>query len=186
MKALDHWVAKNIRYVAVFLGHGGLIPHPADQVLANRYGDCKDHAILMQALLAAVGIQSSTALVNSGSAYTLAIVGIIGPPNHAITYVPSLDVYVDSTDQFSPYGTLSFEVMDKPTVLTALGRLGHTPSMKAEQNVVRTSIEMRIQPDGTIEGHSAATMSGILESGSRANRFYAQSTAGRSSRQEAP
>ncbi len=177
VKALDHWVAKNIRYVAVFLGHGGLIPHPADQVLANRYGDCKDHAILMQALLAAVGIQSSTALVNSGSAYTVSTIGSIAPMNHAITYVPSLDVYVDSTDQFSPYGTLSFEVMDKPTVLTALGRLGHTPSTKADQNVVRTSIEMKIRPDGTIEGHSAASMSGILESGSRANRFYAQSTA---------
>jgi len=177
VRALDHWVAKNIRYVAVYLGHGGLIPHAADQVLVNRYGDCKDHAILMQALLAAVGIQSSTALVNSGGAYTLSTVGSVGPPNHAITYVPSLDIYVDSTDQFAPYGTLSFEIMDKPTVLAALGRLGRTPSTKADQNVVRTSIEMKIQPDGTIEGHSAATMSGILESGSRANRFYAQSTA---------
>jgi len=177
VKALDHWVAKNIRYVAIFLGHGGLIPHPADQVLANRYGDCKDHAVLMEALLAAVGIQSSTALVNSGGAYTLAGIGSIGPPNHAITYVPSLDIYVDSTDQFSPYGTLSFEIMDKPTVLTALGRLGRTPSTKADQNVVRTSIEMKIRPDGTIEGHSAATTSGIFESGSRATRFYSQSTA---------
>ena len=177
VKALDHWVAKNIRYVAVTLGHGGLIPHPADQVLATRYGDCKDHAILMQALLSAVGIESSAALVNSGSAYTLAQVGTIGPPNHVITYVPTLGIYVDSTDQFSPYGTLSFEVMDKPTVLTALGRLGRTPSTKADQNVVRTSIEMTIQADGTIVGHSAATMAGIPESGSRANRFYAQSTA---------
>jgi transglutaminase-like putative cysteine protease len=177
VRALDHWVAKNIRYVAVFLGHGGLIPHPAEQVLANRYGDCKDHAILMEALLAAVGIQSSTALVNAGSAFTLATVGSIGPPNHAITYVPSLDIYVDSTNRFAPYGTLSFDVMDKPTVLTALGRLGRTPSMKAEQNVVRTSIEMKIHPDGTIEGRSAATMSGIWESESRANRFYEQSTA---------
>src|SRR5208337_646631 len=58
VRALDHWMAKNIRYVAVTLGHGGLIPHPADQVLKNRYGDCKDHAILMETLLAAVGIQS--------------------------------------------------------------------------------------------------------------------------------
>jgi hypothetical protein len=130
----------------------------------------------MEALLAAVGIQSSTALVNSGDAYTLAAVGTIGPPNHAITYVPSLDIYVDSTNQFAPYGTLSFDVMDKPTVLVALGRLGHTPSTKADQNVVRASIEMKIQPDGTIDGHSAATMSGVLESGSRASRFYTQST----------
>jgi transglutaminase-like putative cysteine protease len=176
VRALDHWIAKNIRYVAVTLGHGGLIPHPADQVLSNRYGDCKDHAILMEALLAAVGIESSGALVNSGSAYTLAAVGSIGPPNHIITYVPSLDLYVDSTDAFSHFGTLSFDVMDKPTVLTALQRLGHTPNTKADQNVVRSSIEMKILPDGTIEGRSDATMSGISESGSRASRFYAQPT----------
>ena len=176
VQALDHWVAKNIRYVSVDLGHGGLIPHPADQVLENRYGDCKDHAILMQALLAAVGVQSTTALVSAGSAYTMSKIGVVTPLNHAITYVPSLDKYVDSTDEFSPYGTLSFEVMDKPTVLTGLKRLGRTPSTKADQNVVRTTILMKIQPDGTIEGHSASTLSGISESGSRANRFYAQPT----------
>jgi len=177
VRALDHWVAKNIRYVAVFLGHGGLIPHPADQVLANRYGDCKDHAILMQALLAAAGIESSGALVNSGNAYALATVGTIGPPNHIINYIPRLDIYVDSTDQFAHFGTLSFDVMDKPTVLTALGRLGRTPRMLAEQNVQRATMEMVIQPDGTIEGHTSTTVSGIYESEARAERFYAQSSA---------
>ncbi len=91
VRALDHWVAKNIRYVSVTLGHGGLIPHPADQVLENRYGDCKDHAILMQALLAAVGIQSSTALVNSRRClYARPRSGASAHPIHAITYVPSL------------------------------------------------------------------------------------------------
>lgn len=177
VRALDHWVAHNIRYVAVLLGHGGLIPHPASQVLANRYGDCKDHAILMQALLTAVGIQSTTALVNGGAAYTFSTVGTISPLNHAITYVPSLDIYVDSTNQFAPYGTLSFEVMDKPTVLTGLGRLGRTPRMQVDQNGVRTAIEMKIRADGTIDGVSKATMTGTLASESRANRFYAQSSA---------
>jgi transglutaminase-like putative cysteine protease len=176
VQSLDHWVAKNIRYVAVSLGHGGLIPHPADQVLENRYGDCKDHTILMQALLAAVGIPSTTALVSSGTAYTMSSVGVVSPLNHAITYVPSLDKYVDSTDPFAPYGTLSFDVMDKPTVLTALKRLGRTPRMEANQNTVRTAIEMKIRADGTIEGHSAATLSGKYESDSRASRFYGQST----------
>jgi transglutaminase-like putative cysteine protease len=177
VRALDHWMAKNIRYVAVTLGHGGLIPHPADQVLKNRYGDCKDHAILMEALLAAVGIESSGALVNAGSAYTLATVGSVGPPNHIITYIPSLDLYVDSTNQFAPSGTLSFSVMNKPTILTALGRLGRTPAMRADQNVVRTEIEMTIRPDGMIEGHASSSITGVLESESRANRFYAQSSA---------
>ena len=176
VQALDHWVARNIRYVAVTLGHGGMIPHPAGQVLANRYGDCKDHAILMQAMLAAIGIQSTTAMVSSGRAYTLSTIGSIAPLDHAITYIPILNLYVDSTDSFSHVGTLSFDVMDKPTVLTGLGRLGRTPRMRADENGVRTLIEMKIRVDGTIEGHSKAAMTGTYESDSRANRFYAQSS----------
>lgn len=175
VKTLDHWVAKNIRYVAVFLGHGGLIPHPADQVLANRYGDCKDHAILMQSLLTAVGIKSSAALVNLGSAYHLSRIGTIAPTNHVITYVPSLDLYVDSTDEFAHSGSLAFEVMDKPTVLTALGALGRTPRMLAKENSDRAEISMLINPDGTIDGKTVITPSGMYEADARADRFSSQS-----------
>jgi hypothetical protein len=114
--------------------------------------------------------------MDGGAAYTVPRVRSISPLNHAMTYVPSLDLYVDSTDPFSHFGTLSFEVMDKPTVLTGLGRLDRTPRMNADQNGVRTSIEMTIQPDGTIEGHSEATMSGKYEADSRSNRFYSQPT----------
>jgi tetratricopeptide (TPR) repeat protein len=32
------WVGKNIRYVAVDIGNGGIIPHDADVTLANGYG----------------------------------------------------------------------------------------------------------------------------------------------------
>jgi transglutaminase-like putative cysteine protease len=68
---LSDWVRKNIRYVAVYLGRGGVVPHPAATVLANRYGDCKDHATLLGAMLSAVGIDSTTALINQGAVYQL-------------------------------------------------------------------------------------------------------------------
>lgn len=176
VQALHHWVAKNIRYVAVYLGHGGMIPHSADRVLANRYGDCKDHAILLQSLLAAVGIESSAALVSSGSAFQLPNVGANAPLNHVITYVPELDIYVDSTDQFSHFGSLPSGDMDKPTVLTALGRIGHTPSMRADQNVYRAVINLVIREDGSIDGTVKATVTGVMEGEVRATRFYSQST----------
>jgi transglutaminase-like putative cysteine protease len=65
------WVSKNIRYVAIDIGNSGIVPHDADSVLANAYGDCKDHAVLYSALLKAKGIQSETVLINLGEAYTL-------------------------------------------------------------------------------------------------------------------
>lgn len=58
VKALYTWVAENIRYVSVELGNDGRwIPHAADEVLNNRYGDCKDHVVLLEALLAAINIE---------------------------------------------------------------------------------------------------------------------------------
>lgn len=175
VRALHHWVAKNIRYVAVYLGHGGLIPHSAAEILSKRYGDCKDHATLLQSLLAAVGISSSTALISSGNAFQLPGVGALGPLNHAITYIPSLDLYVDSTSPFAPFGTLPAGDMDKPTVLTALGTLGHTPSTKADRNVQRSAVDLVIRPDGSIDGTARTTVGDVMATESRSSRFYAQS-----------
>ena len=174
VRTLHHWVAKNIRYVSVSLADGRLVPRPADSVLENRYGDCKDHVVLLEAMLAAIGINSSPALINSGDAYQLNQVGVISPLNHVITYVPSLDMYLDSTDQFAPMGTLAYELMDKPVVLTALNRLGRTPKMHPDTEQRRTEAQLEIQPDGSIVGSSVAHVKGIAEPSTRRRRFNAR------------
>jgi hypothetical protein len=163
-------VSRNIRYVAVTLGSGGYVPHSADEVLANEYGDCKDHVVLFEALLSAAGIDSVPALINVDSSYTLPKVGSFAF-NHVITYLPSLDLYVDSTAKFAPFGILPFDDTDKPVALTSLGRLGRTPATRADVNVTRTQVSMVIHTNGTIEGTSMATMSGDDEISSRSGRF---------------
>jgi transglutaminase-like putative cysteine protease len=172
VKKLYEWVATNIRYVSVSLGDGRLVPHDAYEVLKNQYGDCKDHVVLLEAMLDAVGIPSSPALINLGAAYKLAKVGVIQPLNHVITYVPSLDLYLDSTDQFSPFGLLIFEDINKPTVLTALGKIGRTPQMLAFENVSVTDLVMKIDREGVIHGTSSVIYQGVPEIESRRTRFY--------------
>ena len=113
------------------------------------------------------GIPSSPALINLGAAYKLAKVGVIQPLNHVITYVPSLDLYLDSTDQFSPFGLLIFEDMDKPTVLTALGKIGRTPRMLASENVGQVDLKMKIDRDGVVHGTSSVNYQGVPEIESR-------------------
>lgn len=170
-QVLYDWVSRNIRYVGVWMGSGGYVPHSADEVLAKEYGDCKDHVTLLGALLEAVGIASSPALVNLGSSYTLSKVGTFTPLNHAITYVPSLEVYLDSTAQFAPFGRLPFSDSDKPVILTALGRLGRTPAVNAQTNTTRTRVSLVVDSDGYIRGTSRATMSGNYEISARLSRF---------------
>ncbi|MES2151671.1 MAG: DUF3857 and transglutaminase domain-containing protein [Pseudomonadota bacterium] len=144
--ALSDWVRHNVRYVAVYVGAGGVVPHKASTVLENRYGDCKDHAILLEALLAAAGIDSSSALINSGNAYRLPRTPTLGIFNHVITYVPSLELYLDSTAESIAAGYLPSSVMGKPALLTKGATLARTPSSQPEKN--RTVTWFDVQRDG--------------------------------------
>jgi len=51
MQALGGFVQHDIRYVAIELGIGGWQPHPAKDIFAHGYGDCKDKATLMSSML---------------------------------------------------------------------------------------------------------------------------------------
>lgn len=126
--ALSDWVRRNIRYVAVHIGVGGVVPHPAATVLAQRYGDCKDHAVLLEALLAAAGIDSTGALVNSGNVFRLPRTPTLGIFNHIITYVPSLDLFLDPSADTVAAGYLPEPVMGKPVLLVKSGRVAATPA----------------------------------------------------------
>lgn len=170
-KALYEWIVSNIRYVAVYVNNGGIDPHSAESVVKNKYGDCKDHAVLYEALLTARGIKSSPALINSGLAFTLPKYPVISPQNHVITYIPEFDLYADSTTQTVPFGMIPFSDRDKPTVLTALDKMGRTPSMKASENIVKTDNKLKILTDGKIEGVSKLKVTGPIEASYRNNQL---------------
>jgi hypothetical protein len=65
MDAVGQFVQDNIRYVAIEVGVGGYQPHAAGDVFHNRYGDCKDKATLLSAMLSAVGVHSALMMVDS-------------------------------------------------------------------------------------------------------------------------
>ncbi|ROL77158.1 DUF3857 and transglutaminase domain-containing protein [Pseudomonas vranovensis] len=156
--ALGDWVRRNIRYVAVYIGAGGVVPHAADTVLSNRYGDCKDHVALLEALLAAVNIDSTPALINLGNAYALPKVPTLGVINHVITYIPSLDLYLDSTAEAIASGYLPAPVLDKPTVLSRSGKLGHTPAI--QQGLVQNSTTYTVASSGAADFSHASKIDG--------------------------
>jgi transglutaminase-like putative cysteine protease len=59
------FVQSEIRYVAIELGEASFQPTPPGEVLDRRFGDCKDKAVLLVALLGELGIRADPALVNS-------------------------------------------------------------------------------------------------------------------------
>ena len=171
VRRLHQWVSRNIRYVALNIDVGGLVPRPAQAVLDHRYGDCKDHVVLLEALLRAAGIESSPALVNAGMAMKLPELAIWTPFNHVILHVTGLDLYLDSTARFAPMGTLPDWVMDKPVLLTASGRLARTPRTTPKLNQTLTRVWMDLTPEGGVRGRSVAVMQGPEEVDSRSAQY---------------
>jgi len=58
IRALTDFMQRDIRYFAVEVGIGGWQPHPATEVFAHKYGDCKDKATLLSAMLHEIGVES--------------------------------------------------------------------------------------------------------------------------------
>ena len=55
-----------MRYVAILMGSGGLVPADAELTWARRYGDCKGKTALLLALLNALGIEAEPVAVSIG------------------------------------------------------------------------------------------------------------------------
>ena len=162
-RALYDWVATEITYAGNCVGAGAVVPRNLDFVLDNKMGDCKDHATLLQALLAAKGIPSVQALVNAGSSYRLPALPVVSMVNHVINYVPEFDLFLDSTSSDTPFGMLPFQDADKPVLLTeGEARLARTPPTApgANRQVLRTVVW--IQPDGAAKGEIDIDQKGLF------------------------
>jgi len=108
IEILSAWVQDEIHYEAIEFGRRAYIPKTARETMRDRYGDCKDHAVLLYTLLEAAGIDASLALVN------LTQQVLPGLPNtdqfdHMIVAVETGDdlVFIDSTDKDLRLGELA-------------------------------------------------------------------------------
>jgi transglutaminase-like putative cysteine protease len=63
--AAIRFVQDDVRYLGIEMGRGSHEPRQPSVVLAQRYGDCKDKALLLAALLRQLGVQAWPALVNT-------------------------------------------------------------------------------------------------------------------------
>lgn len=160
-RLLYDWVATNISYAGNCIGVGAVVPHDTDFILDNRMGDCKDHATLLEAFYRSVGIESTQALINSGSVYSLPEIPLVVSVNHVLNYIPEWDQFVDSTNPSLPFDRLSMGLSDKPVLLvTDFIPNQKTPAMKSGDNRQEVQSTMKIQSDGSVLGDVYIKLSG--------------------------
>lgn len=99
--ALYRYLQDNFKYMGIEFGTRGQIPYEASVTVKNKYGDCKDHALLFHHLLEGAGVENYLALVNIDNAIQVDMPSR-DQFNHIINYIPSRTrQFWDATDKDS-------------------------------------------------------------------------------------
>ena len=164
-KLIYNYLQKNMRYVSIQLGIGGLQPFPADFVQEKKYGDCKALSNYMQAALNVVGIKSHYAIINSGANAVPAMEDFPSDPfDHIILCIPQAkdSIWLECTSQTIDFGELGDFTENRKALLVTEngGVLVNTPASKASSNIFTSSTQIHLNDDGTGKADASITGTG--------------------------
>jgi len=189
IKALARFAQHDIRYAAIEIGIGGYKPHPAAEIFAHRYGDCKDKATVLETMLAQIGIKTYHMPVHTSRG----IITAKSPPNIGFNHVilaiqlpdgsfskplpalyehPKLGhlLIFDPTAESVPFGQLPSYEQDSYALLVTDqgGELIHLPVSPPELNGLNRTAKLKLLPDGTLQGEIQDVSSGYIAAELRA------------------
>jgi hypothetical protein len=173
IKAIARFVQQT-RYIAIQLGvghGGGYQPHSAIDVFAKGYGDCKDKANLMRAMLNAVKIQAYLVSITADDrSYVRAEWASPNQFNHCIiaikikddTKAPSVVSHpqlgrlliFDPTDPYTQVGDLPEDEQGSLALIDykESDSLTQMPTTEPDQNRLERNVDVDLAADGSING----------------------------------
>lgn len=171
-QAIADFVQKDIRYFTIEMGVGGFQPHFAEDIFKNRYGDCKDKATLLSAMLSSVGIHSALVMVDTqrgvvdpdapsifGNHMIAAIEipkGYSSPKLHSVVTTKTGKQYLifDPTWEKTAFGQLEYNLQGGYGLLVegADSQIVHFPVLSPDLNTIQRTANFKLAADGTLEG----------------------------------
>ena len=166
-RAIYRYVSAKIRYIRISFGLAHYQPHPAEEVLSNQYGDCKDKHTLLAALLKAAGIEAWPALIVAGGKLDTEVPSP-SQLNHLITVLPQPKgvVWLDTTPEVAPYAYLSLPLRDQQALVipdkgpAVLMTTDADPPFPATEKL---EVKATLDANGTLTGHFDMTVRGDPE-----------------------
>ena len=168
IRAIGEFVQK-LQYISIQIGVGRWRPHAASEVMSKAYGDCKDKANLMRAMLKSLNIQSYPVLIFSGDPTFVREAWVSpGQFNHCIIAVKVSDetkaatvitlanlgrlLIFDATDDDTPVGDLPHHEQGSFALIAAgeAGALAKMPETPSEANSVERQIAATLSPEGAL------------------------------------
>ncbi len=165
IKAVYHYICKNIRYIGLELGIHGFKPHNAKDVMKLGYGDCKDKSALMVAMLKSLGIRSYIALINTERNIEEGI-PFPGQFNHAIVAIPMKNNFLilDPTSEVIPYPELPPSDQNKAVLVPTEEKTFFikTAAASPEENQKIREISATLDSTGNLAATVSVKLNGIF------------------------
>ncbi|HLO65785.1 MAG TPA: DUF3857 domain-containing protein [Holophaga sp.] len=133
-------VQKRVRYTGVEFGEAAVVPREPRETLQRGFGDCKDKATLLVALLERAGHPARVALLKTGPGLDVEpdMPGM-GLFDHAIVVMPGPDpLWIDPTVELAPAGLIPWQDQGRLALIVDPGtrELARTPRPGMEANRV--------------------------------------------------
>jgi tetratricopeptide (TPR) repeat protein/transglutaminase-like putative cysteine protease len=155
IQAVVSYVAQKIEYQTTPFRLSAFVPTEGRQVLRDSYGDCKDKAALVTAMLAHLGIRSNMVLISPRSE---GVTPYLPSPrfSHAIAVVQTTDgpLWVDATADQLEFGAFPDPDQGVPALIIddATTDLTLTPTTGPEGSVLGDEYKGSLGADGTFKG----------------------------------
>jgi hypothetical protein len=153
IRRLYAYLGENTRYVSIQLGLGGLRPISPDDVLHNKFGDCKALTFFMQTMLKCCGIDSYYTITNMGADRMAPDFPSLGTSDHVILSVPTAKdtLWIECTNPDVPLGYIHPEIAGNHSLIvkrdsSCITRIPETPDAK---NWISMNATVRLNPDAS-------------------------------------
>lgn len=152
VKAVYAWVTKNTRYVALEFGIYGFKPRRCVQTVNRGWGDCKDKATVIVTFLRELGIDANLVILRTQMRGDFnSELPSLAPFDHAIAFVPELDLYLDGTAEQT--GIDELPVMDHGAlgllILDGKAKLVRLPKADPTKNSITRDLQVMLDKKGS-------------------------------------
>ena len=176
LRGIYNFCAQKIRYVAVEYGQAGYEPHYACDIFKNKYGDCKDQAVLLITMLKEAGFDSWPVLIATKEYYNLNEDFPAVLFNHCIAAVSLKDktIFLDPTAQTCSFGDLPAGDQDRKVLIFMENgyKIQDTPLYEAGHNLVRQQLKIGLGKNESVASEKTIFTHGVYDQAQRMWLLY--------------
>jgi len=163
IEALYYWVQNNIRYIAFEDGLAGFKPENAQDVLYNKYGDCKGMANLLKEMLVIAGFDARLTWIGTNRIPYDYSIPSLAVDNHMVCSVMTGDsiLVLDATEKFQVIGKNAERIQGRQILIENdeeyIIKTVSKESLK--ENLEENKLNLKIE-DGFLIGQGVKTLYG--------------------------